>query len=74
MKISVTVKTKKKEEKVEAINNNEFIVSVKEAPIEGRANQAMIKSLAEYFNVAKSDINIISGLNSKHKIIEIDKN
>ncbi len=72
MKISIIAKPNRKEEKVEKIDENEFRVFVKATAKEGKANQAVIKILAEYFNVAKSDINIISGLNSKHKIIKID--
>jgi len=74
MKISIIAKPNKKEEKIEEIGENEFRVFVKATAKKGKANRAVIKILAEYFNVAKSDINIISGLNSKHKIIEINKN
>jgi len=73
MKISIIAKPNKKEEKVEKIDENEFKVFVKAAAKEGRANERISEVLAEYFGVAKSDINIVSGLNSKHKIIEIDK-
>ena len=70
MKISVKIKLKSKENKVE-IKNNEYIVFTKELPIEGRANNAVIELLSEYFKVPKSNIKIISGHKSKNKIIEI---
>lgn len=83
MKIIVKAKTKAKENKVERAsqpvldlgNKKEdliiYKVSVKEAPVGGKANIAIIKALAEYFDVAKSNITLISGQISKQKIFEI---
>lgn len=71
MKIFVKVKLKTKEERCEKTGENSFNIFIKAAPIEGRANESIIKILAEYFKVSKSQIKIISGLKSKQKIIEI---
>ncbi len=71
MKIFVKAKTRAKENKVEKIDDSNVIVFVKAAPAKGKANEAIIESLAEYFNLAKSDIEIIRGHKSKEKIIEI---
>jgi len=73
MKIFVKTKPRARENKIEKIDDSNFIVSVKEAPVKGKANEAIIESLAEYFNVAKSDIEIIRGHKAKRKIIEIKK-
>jgi len=48
-----------------------YKVSVKEAPVAGKANEAIIEALAEYFDVAKSNITLISGQSSKQKVFEI---
>jgi len=71
MKISIKVKTKAREEKVERLGENNFTVFVKALPIEGRANDAIIKLLAKYFKTSKSSIEIVSGHKSKNKIVEI---
>ncbi|MEW6407808.1 MAG: DUF167 domain-containing protein [Patescibacteria group bacterium] len=71
MKISVKVKSNAKIEKVEKIDENSFAVLVKEPPVQGRANEAVIKALADYFGVSKSGVKIISGRASRQKIIEI---
>jgi len=73
MKIFVKVKPKAKEEKVEKIDDINFKVFVKQLPEKGRANRAVIKALANYFNTSQSNIQIISGSNSRLKIIEITK-
>lgn len=70
MRISVRVKPKSREEKIEKIDNG-YTVYIKEQPIENRANIALIKLLSKYFNVPKSKINILAGIKSKNKIIEI---
>jgi hypothetical protein len=71
MKIFVKVKIRAKKNKVEKIGENNFIVSIKELPIKGKANKAIIEFLAGYFNIKKSDIEIIRGHKLKEKIIEI---
>ena len=48
-----------------------FEVWVKEPPIEGRANEAVERALADYFGVAKSKVNIVSGQTSRKKVVEI---
>ena len=73
MKIFVKVKPKANEEKVITLSDTNFKVQVKESPEKGRANRAVIRMLADYFNTSQSNIKIISGSTSKLKIIEITK-
>lgn len=40
------------------------------APSDGDANVAVIKMLAEHFNVPKSSIKIIRGITSRNKVIQ----
>ena len=70
MKIQVEVKPNSKTEEVSQ-ESDSFIVRVKEPPREGKANQAVIKLLAEHFGVPKSQVRIVSGLRSRNKIIEV---
>ncbi len=74
MKIIVQAKPNSKEEKVEKIiigDQEIYRVSVKEPPIQGRANVAIIRLLADYFNVSPEKVRIVSGYTSRQKIIEI---
>ena len=72
MKIFVKAKPGAKTEKLEKIDDNHFTISVKEPPIQGMANRAIIGVLAEYFGVAPSGVKIVSGFTSRQKIIEIN--
>lgn len=40
-------------------------------PIDGKANDALIKLLSEYFGVSKNKIAIRKGLRGKNKVVEI---
>lgn len=71
MKLNISAKPNSREVKVEKIDESEFVVCVKEPPVQGRANRAVIDALAEYFGISKGRIKIISGWTSRNKIIEI---
>jgi len=71
MKIAVKVKPNSRQERVDVVGKNEFILHVKSPPKEGRANQAAIELLSEYFSVPKSNISLVRGLKSKNKVFEI---
>jgi uncharacterized protein (TIGR00251 family) len=72
MKIQVKVKPNSKTEEVSQ-EGDSFIIKVKEPPKEGKANQAVIKLLAEHFGVPQSQVRILSGLRSKNKVVEVAK-
>jgi uncharacterized protein YggU (UPF0235/DUF167 family) len=71
MKIFVKAKPSAREEKVEKIDDNNFVVSVKELPEKGKANEAIRNALAVYFKIASARVKIVSGYSSRNKIIEI---
>lgn len=71
MKIYVKAKPRSKKEYVKKIDDTNYIVSIKEPPVSGQANKAIIRSLAEYFNKPPSQINITSGEKSKQKTVEV---
>lgn len=79
MKLFVKAKTGQKENRVvppklKLIPDGEeyYSVSVKERPVEGKANEAITKLLAQYFKVSRSQVKLISGAVSKRKVFEIE--
>ncbi len=82
MKIIVRVKTNANREAVTlltqptlgliSVGMDEYSVSVKEPPIDGKANKAIICALAKYFKVAPSLVSLLSGQTSKKKVFDID--
>ena len=71
MRITVKAKPNSYEEKVEKISDTEFIVFVKEPPVHGLANKAILCTLANYFGISQSRIRIVSGFISRQKLVEI---
>lgn len=72
MKIIVKAKTNSKKESVKDMGEY-YEVSVSATPVDGKANEKIIKLLAKHFGVAPSLVNITSGKTSKQKVFQIDK-
>mgnify|MGYP001576654703 CR=1 FL=1 len=71
MNISVRAKPRSKKDYVKQFGESEYVVAVKEPPVDGRANKAIIEALADYFNIKKSEIILISGIAGRLKIFSI---
>lgn len=71
MRIFVKVRPGAGEEKVDKIDENHYLVWVRESPQKGQANKGVIRVLAEYFNKPKSLLAIKSGQTSSAKVVEL---
>lgn len=71
MKIYVQAKPKSKKRYVKQINAARYTVAVKEPPVDGKANLAIIQSLADYFHIHRSQIRIVHGESARTKIVEM---
>lgn len=71
MKLTVIAKVGKKESKVVKINDHAFVVWTKMPAKENKANEDIVRQLAEHFNVPKSEITLLIGRTSKEKVFEI---
>jgi uncharacterized protein (TIGR00251 family) len=69
--IGVRLKPGAKREKVVSIDEQEIRLAVTAPPVDGKANEALIKFLAEVLDVAKSSITILRGQTSRIKLVEI---
>ena len=72
MKIKVKVKPNSRTEELSR-EGDSFIVKVKEPAKEGKANQAVIKLMAQHFGVPQSWVRILSGFRSRNKVIEVSE-
>ena len=71
MKISVKVLPRSSRDEIKKLPDASFKVKLTSAPVDGKANDALVELLSEYFNTSKSKIKLVKGLTSKNKIIEI---
>jgi uncharacterized protein YggU (UPF0235/DUF167 family) len=78
----ILVKPNKKADKVYYLQSDLFaenascsdkilVVETAAPPLQGKANKKVIELVAKFLGVAKANISIKSGLQSKHKILEI---
>lgn len=72
MQITVKVKPNSKEQKIIEENDGSLTIRLKSPPVDGKANEELIKILSKKYSVPKSYIRIKSGASSRQKLIEID--
>jgi len=53
------------------IHGDHIKVRLTAAPVDGKANQLLVKQLARWFGVPSSRVSITQGETSKHKIVHI---
>ena len=46
-------------------------VKINAPPVDGKANEACIKLIAETLGIAKANVRIVSGLKSRTKLVEV---
>lgn len=73
MKIKVKVKPNSQQQKIEQSEDGTWIIRLKSPPVDGKANQELIKLLAKHFKVTKNQITVKAGRSTKNKLIEIDE-
>ncbi|OGO57914.1 MAG: hypothetical protein A2Z32_14240 [Chloroflexi bacterium RBG_16_69_14] len=59
-------------ERVETVVNGVLKVRVMAPAVEGAANIALIRLLAEELGVARRDVRIVAGANSRQKLVVVD--
>ncbi|AFY56394.1 TIGR00251 family protein [Rivularia sp. PCC 7116] len=68
----VKVKPNSKKQEIIEEDDGSLTIRLKSPPVDGKANEELIKILSKKFNVPKSYIRIKSGASSRQKLIEID--
>lgn len=71
MRLSVKAHPKAKKVRVIEKDATHLEVWVREAADKGRANEAIVEAVSEYFQIAKSKVRIFQGEKARNKIIEI---
>jgi uncharacterized protein (TIGR00251 family) len=72
VKISVQVHPGAKKNEVLRLENGVWHIKVAAPPVEGKANDALIKFLGTTLDIPKSRISLEKGATSRHKIIAIE--
>ncbi|MFH1029737.1 MAG: DUF167 domain-containing protein [bacterium] len=73
MLLNIKVIPRAKKNEVIKIDEGHYRARLTAAPVNGKANEALIKVLSEYFGVSKSAVVIVRGEKGREKAIEIKK-
>ncbi len=71
MLIKVKAFSKSRKQEIKKISEDNFEIKIKEKPLQGRANNQLIKCLADYFILPENKIRLVKGFHQKNKIFEI---
>lgn len=72
MKLTVIAHPNSKKPRIEKDLFGTFHVYVNAPPLAGKANKAVIEALADYFQVKKNRVILVTGDRSKHKLVEVN--
>lgn len=73
MLVRVKVFPQARQEQILKKTKNSFEVWVKERPIQGQANRAVTRVLAEYFEVPSESVKLVKGFRQRSKVFEVRK-
>ena len=70
--IRVKVKPNARCNQLEKTDDKIWLAQIKAPPVDGKANEALIELMADYFNLTKSQVSIKSDTGSRVKTVLID--
>lgn len=69
---AVRVQPKAKKNAIVGEMDGALKLAVTAPPIEGRANEAVVRFVAELLNVARSSVTIAAGASSRNKVVRVE--
>jgi uncharacterized protein (TIGR00251 family) len=71
IQFKIKVQPRASRNEISGMQCDELKVKLMAPPVDGEANEACIRFLADVFKVSRKSVRITSGLTSQHKVIEI---
>ncbi|EKE18576.1 MAG: hypothetical protein ACD_9C00291G0007 [uncultured bacterium] len=71
MRVYIKVSPRSSKNEVVKVSEGGYKVKLTAPPVDGAANDALIKLLSQYFKISKSSIKIVGGKTAKTKIVDI---
>lgn len=72
MKVRIKIKPNSKQQSIKEEPDGGLTARLKSPPVDGKANDELVRALAGRFRVPRSRIRIVAGFSSKTKLVEID--
>lgn len=71
-RISLRVLPRSNRECLERDSSDHFVLRVRAAPVDGNANEAVVRRVAEVLGVRQNQVRIVHGVKSRNKVLEIE--
>lgn len=71
MRLTIHVKPNAKQTELVSRAGSDWTIKLHAPPVEGKANEELIRFLSEELDVPKSMISIVKGAGSKIKVVEV---
>lgn len=71
MRVAIRVKPGARKEAVGGRHGAALVVAVQAPPVDGKANDAVRKVLADAFGIRKQDVVIVAGEKGRDKLVEL---
>lgn len=74
MVLLIKVKPNSKQSGLEQMSDGSWVAKVAAPPVDGKANEALIRLVADHFGVAKSRVFIQTGASARLKRVLVEEN
>ncbi len=72
IRVSVRAKPRATKSRVVGVREGALEVALAAPPVDGAANDELVRTLAKTFDVPNSSVRVVLGLAGKNKVVEID--
>lgn len=73
MRLTIQAKPNSKHPGVEKTGEHAYRVAVREPAQDGRANEAVVHTIAKYLDIPPSRVRIIRGSRGQRKVVEVER-
>jgi len=71
VKLTVKISPNAKKSEIIGFDNSILKIKIQAPPIDGKANEELVRFLSKEWNISKSKIQILKGESSKIKVLEV---
>ena len=71
LRFEVRAKPRASRSSVEGLREGALLASLAAPPVDGAANEALVVLLADVLRLRRSDVELVLGAGSRHKVVEV---
>lgn len=71
VRLHLFIQPKSSKDEIVGPHNGEIKIKLTAPPVDGKANEALIKFLSKYFELPKKNFSLVRGETGRHKVVEV---